>query len=83
MDNGRIEKRSGLFATFHSGRECTLAKANDTPSEFAAQVIQAICYLVYEPGTGEQENHNDAKDIRLQERRCQVGIRLYIPAVSH
>ncbi|RDU95254.1 hypothetical protein [Trinickia dinghuensis] len=48
-ENGRIEKRTGTLAKYHSGRDCTVRKAKDTPSDFAAQVIEANCYLLYEP----------------------------------
>ena len=47
--NGQIEKKHGFFAAYHSGSECTLAKARNTPSLFAARVIQANCYILYEP----------------------------------
>lgn len=51
-EGGRIEKQTGWFAKYRSGQACTLAEAKDTPSEFAAQVIQANCYLLYEPSAG-------------------------------
>lgn len=44
-----IERKDGFFASFHSGSDCTLAKARNTRSQFAARVIQANCYAVYEP----------------------------------
>ncbi|WP_322049782.1 hypothetical protein [Paraburkholderia bannensis] len=50
-EGGRVVKQTGMFARYHSGRDCTLAEAKDTPSEFAAQVIEANCYLVYETGS--------------------------------
>lgn len=51
-ENGRIEKETGMFAKYHSGRDCTVNEAKDTPSDFAAQVIEGNCYLLYEPGAG-------------------------------
>lgn len=51
-EGGRIVQQTGMFAKHHSGRDCTLAEAKDTPSEFAARVIEANCYLLYEPGAG-------------------------------
>jgi hypothetical protein len=48
-ESGPIEKKHGIFAAYHSGSECTLAKARETPSQLAARVLQANCYLVYEP----------------------------------
>lgn len=51
-ENGRIEKKTGMFAKYHSGRDCTVSEAKDTPSDFAAQVIEGNCYLLYEPGAG-------------------------------
>lgn len=47
--NGRIERKHGFLAPYHSGSECTLAKARNTPSLFAARVIQINCYILYEP----------------------------------
>jgi hypothetical protein len=44
-----VDKKQGVFAAYHSGSECTMAKARGTPSQFAARIIQTSCYLVYEP----------------------------------
>jgi hypothetical protein len=41
-----------MFAKYHSGRDCTVNEAKDTPSDFAAQVIEGNCYLLFEPGAG-------------------------------
>ena len=43
------EKQRGIFASFNSGGECTLKKAKDTPSPWAANLIRAQCYVLYEP----------------------------------
>jgi hypothetical protein len=48
-DYARIEKKQGFFASYTSGRECTIAKARNTPSFLAARVIQYNCYRLYEP----------------------------------
>lgn len=52
-ESGHIEKKTGMFAKYHSGRDCTVSEAKDTPSDFAARVIEGNCYLLYEPGAGE------------------------------
>lgn len=46
--NAPVEKRTGFFAAYHSGAECTLKKAKDTPSPLAARFIQGYCYMLYE-----------------------------------
>lgn len=47
--NMPIKKQTGIFAAFDSGGECTLKKAKDTPSAWAANLIRAYCYGLYEP----------------------------------
>lgn len=44
-----IEKRSGWFVRYPDGRSCTIAKAKDTISPFAAASLQRACYVAYEP----------------------------------
>jgi hypothetical protein len=44
-----VKKQTGFLATFRSGSECTLKKAKDTQSQWAANMIRSACYALYEP----------------------------------
>ena len=54
-EHGHIEKKTGMFVKYHSGRDCTVKETKDTPSDFAARVIEANCYLLYWPGEGNRK----------------------------
>ena len=47
--NAPAKKKTGFFASYNSGSECTLKKAKDTPSPWAANMIRMMCYSLYEP----------------------------------
>ena len=74
-EHGHIEKKTGMFVKYHSGRDCTVKETKDTPSDFAARVIEANCYLLYWPGEGNRKTAMVIDQallarVRLEHWRC-------------